>query len=115
MPGRAGWGVADTGVTRSASGKLCPGDGSQLVLITESGQVVVLDEADGRERWRASWPDVAGLAVGDLDDDGLDEMLLVSQRRLAVLGWMGEGANENATKAQNAAVERSYGTPPAEN
>ena len=70
----------------TASGRLFPGDGEQLAVLTEAGDCVVLNETDGVVRWRARWPDIADLTIGDLDGDGIDELVLGGLRRLMVVG-----------------------------
>jgi len=86
IAGGTGWGLADAGVSGSVRGNFMRGNGGQVAVVTEAEQIVVLDEADGRVRWRAAWPGVSDVAAADLDGDGLDELLVVAHRKLAVLG-----------------------------
>ena len=58
----------------------------QVAYGLSSGQLVIVDAASGDTRYRAalSGP-IRQIASGDLDGDGLDELLVVQGRNLALL------------------------------
>jgi uncharacterized Rossmann fold enzyme len=67
-----------------ATGRFLGGKARQAALAT-SGQLVLLDVADGAVRMRLRWPGITDLAVRDLDGDGSDDLLVAWDRSLAVL------------------------------
>ena len=46
----------------------------------------IVDLDGGRVRFRASWEGISALAAGDLDGDGVDELVVGSGRAVSVLG-----------------------------
>ena len=78
-------GVAPADVTAAATGRFLGDDEDQAALALASGQLILLDLETGRPRYRAFWPDIVDLAAGDLDGDGLDELIVAAGRRLTVL------------------------------
>ena len=54
-------------------------------MATAGGQLVLRDAGSGQELWRASREEPGPLAAGDVDGDGLDELVLASGARIAVL------------------------------
>jgi len=72
-------------VIASTSGRFLPGHGRQIAVATYSGHVVLLDARDGTLMFDAVWADVRDLASGDLDGDGLDELVVAAGRKVAAL------------------------------
>jgi hypothetical protein len=81
----AGMCVAPPAVVAMASGKFLAAGGPQLAVATRSGQLVILDVESGRSRFRADWKELHDLAAGDLDDDGLDELIVAAGSDVVVL------------------------------
>ena len=79
-PGRgaAGWGVLPSSVSDAVVGRFLPGEGLQAAVASRSSQLVLLDLEDGGVRFRARWPGISGLAAGDLDGDGRDELVVAA-------------------------------------
>jgi thiol-disulfide isomerase/thioredoxin len=94
-PGVSGVGVLPETVIAVAAGRFLAG-GVQLALATRTEQLVVLDPATGRELFRARWPGIRGLAAGDLEGDGLDEIAISSGYRLTVLRAVRASAGDTA-------------------
>ncbi len=76
--------LTGAGVSAWASGRFLEAAAPQLALATADGQLLVLD-AERRTRFRARWPGARGLAAGDLDQDGSDELLVAGGDRLVLL------------------------------
>ena len=54
-------------------------------MATREGRLFVVS-AQGELRFDSKWPSLSGLAVADIDGDGSDELVLGSERSLALLG-----------------------------
>jgi len=80
-----GAGVAPAAVLDVAIGRFLPGRGTLVALALASGQLIVLDPDGGTPVFRAHWDGVTHLAAGDLDGDGLDELIVAAGRQVAVL------------------------------
>jgi thiol-disulfide isomerase/thioredoxin len=79
-----GVGVAPPGATASATGRFLGAAGRQAAIAT-SGQLLLLDLADGAVRVRLRWQGITDLSAGDLDGDGTDELVVAWDRSIAVL------------------------------
>jgi thiol-disulfide isomerase/thioredoxin len=80
----AGFALPSPEVKHLTIGRFIKGDSKQLALATES-RLVILDISDGRELYRASWSGIDSLAAGELDGEGLDRLLVVWGKRVALL------------------------------
>lgn len=78
-------GVLPVGVPASALGRFFEGGGMQVAATTAEGLLVIVDQQDGAELFRAEWPGIEHMAAGDLDGDGLDELILAAGSELAAL------------------------------
>jgi hypothetical protein len=56
-----------------------------IAVATTGGQLVVIDPRDGTTLVRARWRGLTDLAVGDLDGDGSDELIVAAGRRVTVI------------------------------
>jgi len=83
-PVDAGYGLLSPGVRSAAVGRFFDRDRGGLALAID-GSVVVLDLALGRVVFQALWPDLRAVAAGDVDGDGLDELVVAGTRRISVL------------------------------
>lgn len=79
-------GVLPSTVVATACGRFERGSkGPQAALALRTGDLLVVDLAEGRVRFRASWPGIGDLAAGDLDGDGSDELIVGAGRTVAAL------------------------------
>jgi thiol-disulfide isomerase/thioredoxin len=76
-------------IIAAAIGRFLPGARRQLAVATYSGHVVLLDAEEGRLLFDAVWADVHDLAAGDLDGDGLDELMVAAGHQIAALSASG--------------------------
>ncbi len=77
-------GVLPVGVAASTVGEFLEGGGMQVAAATD-GQLVLVDQGSGAELFRAHWPGIEHMAAGDLDGDGLEELILAAGSSLAAL------------------------------
>ncbi|MCP3981754.1 MAG: TlpA family protein disulfide reductase [bacterium] len=85
IPGSGVFAVAPADVVSAVAGRFFPG-GQQVALATRDGQLIVVDTESAEVALRAAWPTVRHVVAGDLDGDGLDELIVADESRLAVLG-----------------------------
>jgi hypothetical protein len=76
--------VGQPGITAWSVGRFFEAPAPQIALTTADGQLVLLDAAH-KLRFRARFEALAGLAAGDLDQDGRDELLVAAGDRLVLL------------------------------
>ncbi len=79
------FGLLPDSVRALATGRFFSGVEQDQVAVAGRGQLVVLLAETGRELFRARWEDVGHLAAGDLDGDGLDELIVAWGPKMAVL------------------------------
>jgi hypothetical protein len=84
-----GLGVAPPSALAVSTGRFVEGPRGQVAVATRSGQLALFDLATGGCLFRAEWEGIADLAAGDLDGDGLDELVVAAARDLAVLSASG--------------------------
>lgn len=77
--------VAPRTVIASVTGRFLPGSGRQLAIATYAGHVALVDLATGRLVFDAVWPDARTLAAGDIDGDGLDDLVVADDVGIAAL------------------------------
>ncbi len=77
--------VAPASVTAWAFGRFLDGGPAQLAVATVGGQLLLLDAATGRVRYRARWDAIRELLAGDLDEDGRDDLIVASGSRVTLL------------------------------
>ena len=79
-------GVVPSVVVATACGRFAKdAKGRQAALALRTGDLIVVDLADGSVRFRAAWPGIGELAAADLDGDGADELLVGAGRTIAAL------------------------------
>lgn len=76
--GMSGFGVGSSEVLAAAAGRFGGGESDQIALSTKDGTVLILEAGTGALQYKASWSGVTALAAGDLDGDGVDELLVAS-------------------------------------
>lgn len=77
--------VAPRTVIASTTGRFLPGPGRQLAVATYAGHVALVDLGTGRLVFDAVWPDARTLAAGDIDGDGLDDLVVADDVGVAAL------------------------------
>lgn len=82
-PGSSGVASLDTAVV--AVGRFLPGHPGLAACATPAGQLVVLDPGREGELFLADWPGITALTGGDLDGDGVDELVVADGDRISVL------------------------------
>ncbi len=85
VPGKSGFGLAPVAVTAATEVAILPEGGTAVAVATALGQLVLLDSATGKERFRARWDGVNDLLAADLDGDGVEELVVAAERRVTVL------------------------------
>jgi thiol-disulfide isomerase/thioredoxin len=78
-------GVLPPAATAAVTGNFLKDHGTQGAVATEDGRLLLIDLHSGRELLHARWPDITDLAAGDLDGDGLDELVVAAGSRISVL------------------------------
>lgn len=81
----SGFGLAPSNLSAWATGNFQGESGFEIAAGTVAGQLVLLDGKTGRELLRATWPGISSLASGDLDGDGVEELIVASDRYLVAL------------------------------
>jgi hypothetical protein len=85
--GAAGrFGLLPSSVKTVVVGRFFAGIEQDQLAVAGRGQLVILTTDSGAELFRARWDGIGDLAAGDLDGDGLDELIVAWGHRLAVLG-----------------------------
>ena len=79
------FGLLPSSVKAIVVGRFFAGVEQDQVAVAGGGQLVILTTESGAELFRARWEGVGDLAAGDLDGDGLDELLVAWGHRVAVL------------------------------
>jgi hypothetical protein len=79
-----GVGLGPAEVVAVAAGNLLA-DGALQVAVAAADRLLVVELDSGRVRFRARWPGIAALVAGDLNDDGRDELIVGSGKRVTVL------------------------------
>ncbi len=85
VPGRSGFGLAPGVVTAATEVEILSGGDTAIAVATAAGQLVLLDSATGKERFRARWEGVHDLIAADLNGDGVEELVVAAGRRVTVL------------------------------
>jgi thiol-disulfide isomerase/thioredoxin len=78
-------GVAGPRVAAGAIGRFLGADSPSIAAATRTEELVVVETATGKVRFRARWPGIKALGSGDTDGDGTEELVVVSGRRISVL------------------------------
>jgi thiol-disulfide isomerase/thioredoxin len=81
----AGVGVLPAGEIAAATGSFSGGGRREVAVAGPSGHLVVAEIESGETVFLARWPGVSGLAAGDLDGDGNDELIVADGGALTVL------------------------------
>jgi len=84
-PGSTGIGVLPAGSFAAATGRFLESGTREVAVAGPRDQLVLVEIATGKVRFRARWPEIRALAAWDLDDDGRDELIVASGRSLTVL------------------------------
>lgn len=84
--GGSAMGVLPASTRAFARGRVFPGGREQAVAATDAGQLVVVELATGSVAFRARWPGIDEICVGDLDGDGIDEIAVASGKSITLLG-----------------------------
>jgi len=85
MPGRVL--VTPPSVVASAAGHLLSPESVDVALATRTGQLLLVDLSTGEVGFRARWEGISDLAVGDLNSNGLDQLIVASSNRITILGF----------------------------
>jgi len=81
--------VGPQSVVAAVSGRFLRQEGRQLAVATHAGHLALIDEASGRVEFDAVWTGIHDLGAADLDDDGIDELLVAAGRSVTALGTAG--------------------------
>jgi thiol-disulfide isomerase/thioredoxin len=82
----AGFGVLPSSARAAARGRFLPGGREQVVAASEAGQLVLVEVSTGSVVFRARWPGIDEIVAGDIDADGVDEIVVAAGKTLTVLG-----------------------------
>ena len=81
-----GFGLLPPSVKAVAAGRFFAGIEQDQLAVAGAGHLVILKTDSGAPLYRARWDGIGDLAAGDLDGDGLDELIVAWGQRVAVLG-----------------------------
>ncbi len=90
------YGVVGFGAVAIAVGNFFDPERSMVALALDTGQVVIVDPASGEVEFRAEWEGASDLAAGDIDGDGLDDLVVADARGLIVLYAVPRAAQRQA-------------------
>jgi len=80
-----GVGVASGEVTAIATGRFLLGAEEQIAVATRSNRLLILSASDGEILFEADWKGISALAAGDLDGDGVDELIVGQDKSMGLL------------------------------
>jgi thiol-disulfide isomerase/thioredoxin len=83
--GERGVATAPYAVQAIAAGRLLDDGAVQVAVALDGMQLVLLDLDSGAERFRARWKGIRDLAVGDIDGDGRDELIVGAGYQVSVI------------------------------
>jgi hypothetical protein len=66
-------------------GEFLGGGAQQIAVATRSNRLQMLDAAGGELLFDARWEGITALAAGDLDGDGLDELVVGQGKFMGIL------------------------------
>jgi thiol-disulfide isomerase/thioredoxin len=85
VAGRNGLAVGSGQVVAGALGRFLGAGDEQLAVATRDGGLFVLSAASGDVLFEAAWEGITRLGAGDLDNDGVDELIVGQGNSLGIL------------------------------
>jgi hypothetical protein len=83
--GLAGFGVGSDRLIAGVTGRFGVSETAQVALATRDGKLSILEAGTATLQYQANWSGISALVAGDLDSDGIDELIVASGSYVTVL------------------------------